>query len=153
MPAIQKITPYLWFDNQAEDAASFYVSLFENSKILNVHRNGDHAFIVEFQLDGHTYIALNGGPHFKLSEAFSLFVTCETQQEVDDYWEKLSEGGEKQMCGWVKDRFGLSWQVIPSKLMELMSDPDPAKAGRVTEAMLKMQKIDIAALQKAYDQE
>jgi len=155
---MQKITPYLWFDTQAEEAANFYVSLFKNSRILDVVRYDDSApgqagkvMIVNFQLDGQDFVALNGGPHFKFTEAISLFVNCEGQEEVDRLWEALSAGGEVQQCGWLKDKYGLSWQIIPSALMELMSDPDPVKSMRVRQAMLQMVKIDIAALKKAYE--
>lgn len=156
---MQKITPYLWFDNNAEEAANFYVSVFKNSKIVSVMRHGKDgpqpegtAFIVTFQLDGQEFTALNGGPHFTFSEAISFFVNCNSQEEVDELWARLSEGGETQQCGWLKDRYGLSWQIIPSILLELMQDPDAAKAKRVTEAMLQMVKIDIKALQQAYEQ-
>ena len=156
---MQKISPFLWFDNQAEEAANFYVSVFENSKVKNVTRYGEtgpgpkgSVMTVEFQLDGQDFIALNGGPHFKFTEAISFSVDCETQEEVDHFWEKLSAGGEKSRCGWLKDKYGLSWQVNPRVLGEMLGDKDPEKAKRVMEAMLKMDKIDIAALKKAYDQ-
>ena len=155
---MQKITPYLWFDTQAEEAANFYVSLFKNSRIPDVVRYDDSApgqagkvMIVNFQLDGQDFVALNGGPHFKFTEAISLFVNCQDQQEVDRLWDALSAGGEVQQCGWLKDKYGLSWQIIPSALMELMSDPDPVKSMWVRQAMLQMVKIDIAALKRAYD--
>ena len=155
---MQKITPFLWFDHQAEEAANFYISVFKNSKILSVSRYGEGAprpagtaMIVNFQIDGQDFMALNGGPEFKFTEAVSLFVNCETQEEVDTYWEKLSAGGEKGQCGWLKDRYGLSWQIVPTALGELMSDPDPEKSRRVMEAMLKMSKIDINALKRAYE--
>jgi predicted 3-demethylubiquinone-9 3-methyltransferase (glyoxalase superfamily) len=155
---MQKITPFLWFDNQAEEAAKFYTSLFKNSKILGISRYGEGAprpagmaMIVTFQMDGQEFMALNGGPEFKFTEAVSLFVNCETQEEVDTYWEKLSDGGEKSQCGWLKDRFGLSWQIVPTALGELMGGPDPEKSRRVMEAMLKMTKIDIALLRDAYE--
>ncbi|HWK05149.1 MAG TPA: VOC family protein [Puia sp.] len=155
---MQKITTFLWFDNNAEEAMNFYTSLFKNSKILNVTRNGDagpgpkgSVLTATFQLEGQQFMALNGGPIFKFTEAISLFVSCETQQEVDTLWEQLSEGGAKSQCGWLKDRFGLSWQIIPTALGKLMNDPDPVKAQRVMMAMLKMTKIDVAGLQKAYD--
>ena len=154
---MQKITPFLWFDHQAEEAANFYVSVFKNSKILSVSRYGEGAprpagtaMIINFQIDGQDFMALNGGPEFKFTEAVSLFVNCETQEEVDTYWEKLSAGGEKGQCGWLKDRYGLSWQIVPTALGELMSDPDPEKSRRVMEAMLKMSKIDINALKRAH---
>jgi predicted 3-demethylubiquinone-9 3-methyltransferase (glyoxalase superfamily) len=148
---MNKITPFLWFDNQAEEAMNFYVSIFNNSKILNVSPgpNGK-AFTVTFELDGQKFMGLNGGPEFKFTEAISLFVNCETQQEVDDLWERLSEGGEKGRCGWLKDKFGLSWQIVPSALGELLGDTDPEKAQRVMQAMLKMSKIDIEILKQAY---
>lgn len=154
---MQKITTYLWFDNQAEEAAEFYVSLFKSSKILNVSRYGDGgpgpkgtAMTVTFQLGGQQFIALNGGPHFKFTEAISLLVNCESQREVDDLWEKLTAGGgEPGNCGWLKDRWGLSWQIIPTALPRLLGDKDPARSRRAMEAMLKMHKIDIAALERA----
>ncbi len=156
---MQKITPYLWFDNQAEEAINFYVSLFKDSKILNVSRYQVDApespgmvLTATFQLAGQEFVALNGGPHFKFNEAISLFVNCETQEEVDELWEKLSAGGAEQPCGWLKDRFGLSWQIIPSALGEMLGDPDPKKAQNVMRAMLQMRKIDIAALRRAYAQ-
>lgn len=155
---MQKIIPFLWFDNQAEEAARFYTSLFPNSKVLNVSYYGEGmpqpagtAMMVSFTLDGQEYMALNGGPYFSLSEAFSIYVNCETQEEVDHLWETLSEGGEKSQCGWLKDRYGLSWQIVPTALGELMQDPDPDKTQRVTEAMLKMNKLDIQGLRDAYE--
>lgn len=150
---MKKISPFLWFDNNAEEAMKFYVSVFKNSKILGVNRgpNGE-LFTATFELDGQQFMALNAGPLFRFTEAISFFVNCETQQEVDELWGKLTEGGEESMCGWLKDRFGLSWQIVPSILGELLQDEDPAKAGRVMQAMLQMRKIDIQALQKAYDQ-
>jgi predicted 3-demethylubiquinone-9 3-methyltransferase (glyoxalase superfamily) len=156
----QKITTYLWFNDNAEEAANFYVSTFKNSKILNVSRYGEAgpgpkgtAMNVIFELEGQQFMALNGGPHFKFTEAISLFVSCDTQEEVDELWTKLtSGGGAPSQCGWLKDRYGLSWQIIPTALMELMGDKDPAKAKRVMEAMLKMSKIDIGKLQAAYNQ-
>ena len=149
---MQKITPFLWFDNQAEEAINYYVSIFNNSKIINVSRKPDGSlFTATFQLEGQQFMALNGGPQFKFTEAISLFVDCKDQQEVDDLWDKLTEGGEEQACGWLKDKFGLSWQIIPSALMELMQDEDPEKVHRVTEAMLQMVKIDVPALQRAYE--
>ena len=153
---MRKITPFLWFDTQAEQAAKFYVSIFPRSKILKTARYGDagpgpkgSVMTVEFELDGQRMIALNGGPVFKLSEAFSLVVDCKDQKEVDRYWTKLSKGGEQSMCGWLKDKYGLSWQVTPAILVKLISGPDARKAKRVMEAMLKMRKIDIAALEAA----
>ncbi len=155
---IQKITPFLWFDRQAEEAAAFYTSIFPNSKILNVVRYGEagpgpagSAMTVEFQLEGQTFVALNGGPHFKFTEAISFVVNCQTQEEVDRYWEKLSAGGTEVQCGWIKDQFGLSWQIVPTVLPGLLNDPDPEKSRRVMQAMLKMKKLDIRALQQAYD--
>jgi predicted 3-demethylubiquinone-9 3-methyltransferase (glyoxalase superfamily) len=156
----QKITTFLWFDNKAEEAANFYVSLFKNSKILTMSRYGDagpgpkgSVMTCTFQLEGQEFIALNGGPHFKFTEAISLFVDCETQEEVDHLWNKFTaDGGVPSQCGWLKDKFGLSWQIIPSAMMEMMSDRDPAKSRRVMEAMMQMSKIDIQKLKQAYDQ-
>jgi len=148
---MEKITPFLWFDTQAEEAMNHYVSIFRNARVLNVSRNGGKVMWVTFELDGRQFMGLNAGPRFKFTEAISFFVNCEGQAEVDDLWEKLSDGGEKSMCGWLKDKFGVSWQVIPSALGKLMSDPDPRKSGAVMQAMLKMNKIVIADLQKAYD--
>lgn len=147
MRIMQKITPFLWFDGKAEEAAKFYVSIFKNSKITSVT-----GMSVTFRLDGQEFIALNGGPQFKFTPAISLFVDCKDQKEVDDLWEKLSEGGEKVQCGWLKDKYGLSWQVIPSVLGNLLNDPDPKKSQRVMQAMLQMKKIDIEGLKKAYEQ-
>ncbi len=154
-----KITPFLWFDDQAEEAAKFYVSVFPSSKIVSTTRYGEagpgprgSVMTVVFQLDGKEFIALNGGPQFKFTEAISFSVDCKTQQEVDEYWGKLSSGGEEGPCGWLKDRYGLSWQINPTALGEMLGDPDPQKSKRVMEAMLEMKKIDIAALKKAYDQ-
>jgi predicted 3-demethylubiquinone-9 3-methyltransferase (glyoxalase superfamily) len=156
---MQRITPFLWFDNQAEEAAAFYVSIFENSKIVGATRYGEAgpgpkggAMTVKFELEGNEFIALNGGPHFKFTEAISFSVDCKTQEEVDEFWRRLSEGGEEGQCGWLKDKYGLSWQVNPRILGEMLSDPDPKKSKRVMEAMLKMKKIDIARLEQAYDQ-
>jgi predicted 3-demethylubiquinone-9 3-methyltransferase (glyoxalase superfamily) len=143
---MQKITPFLWFDNQAEEAAKFYCSVFKDSGILHIS-----PMIVSFHLQGQQFMALNGGPRFKFTEAISLFINCTDQQEVDHFWYKLSEGGAESMCGWLKDKYGLWWQVIPTALGELMSSPDAARAQRVMEAMLKMRKIDIAVLQQAYN--
>jgi len=150
---VQKITPFLWFDTQAEEAMNFYVSLFKNSKVLNLSRGPDgKAFIVSFELDGQEFIALNAGPEFKFNESISMYVDCEDQAEVDYLWNALTaDGGEESMCGWLKDKYGLSWQIVPKQLGELMSDPDLEKSTRVREAMLKMQKIVVADLQKAYD--
>jgi predicted 3-demethylubiquinone-9 3-methyltransferase (glyoxalase superfamily) len=153
----QRISPFLWFDGQAEDAARFYISIFRNSKILKTARYGEAGpgpkgtvMTVKFQLDGQEFIALNGGPHFQFSEAISFSIDCETQQEIDDYWQKLSAGGEEGPCGWLKDKFGVSWQVNPTILGEMLSDPDPQKAARVMQAMLKMKKMNIADLERAY---
>ena len=154
---MQKITPFLWFDGNAEEAMNFYVSIFKNSRIVNVKRYGDvgpgpkgSVMTGTFQLEGQEFYALNGGPQFTFSQAISFFVNCETQREVDELWEKLSAGGEIQQCGWLKDKFGLSWQIIPSALGEMMGDKDPEKAGRVMNAMLQMKKIDLEALKHAY---
>jgi predicted 3-demethylubiquinone-9 3-methyltransferase (glyoxalase superfamily) len=158
----QKITPFLWFDSQAEQAANFYVSIFKQSRIGGIARYDDEAsraagrpkgsvMTVEFELDGQKFIALNGGPHFKFTEAISLFVNCENQKEVDYFWEKLSAGGQEVECGWLKDRFGLSWQVVPAALLEMLQDKDPEKSKRTMAAMLKMKKLDVDALRKAYD--
>jgi predicted 3-demethylubiquinone-9 3-methyltransferase (glyoxalase superfamily) len=159
----QKITPFLWFDNQAEEAAKFYASVFKNSRITSVVRYDEAgakaagrpkgtAMTVAFQLDGQEFTALNGGPHFKFTEAISFVIDCKTQEEVDYYWEKLSEGGDekKQQCGWLKDKYGLSWQVVPAALVEMLQDKDPKKSARVMQAMLRMKKIDIHALRQAY---
>ena len=154
---MQKITPFLWFDNNAEEAARFYTSIFKNSKILNVSRYGDagpgptgSVMVVSFQLEGQQFTALNGGPQFKFSEAFSFVVNCETQQEIDDYWSKLTAGGGRESeCGWLKDKFGFSWQIVPTALGKLMSDKDPEKSGRVMQALLQMKKLDIAMLEQA----
>jgi len=149
---MQKITPFLWFNNNAEEAMKFYVSIFKNSKIINVQRQGKNGpvFTATFQLEGQKIFVLNGGPHFKFTEAISFFVNCETQKEVDTLWAKLSEGGEIQQCGWLKDKYGLSWQIIPSILGKLLQDKDPEKSKRVMNAMLKMNKIDIKTLKQAY---
>jgi predicted 3-demethylubiquinone-9 3-methyltransferase (glyoxalase superfamily) len=149
---VQKITPFLWFDGQAEEAANFYVATFKNSKVTSVSPGPDgKAMSVTFQLDGQNFLALNGGPHFTFSPAISLFVNCETQEEVDKLWDRLSEGGAKQPCGWVKDKYGLSWQIIPSTLGKLLQDKDARKATRVMQAMLQMHKIDMKGLQQAYE--
>ena len=145
------VTPFLWFDNQAEEAMNFYVSIFKNSKVLNVHRMDGKVLTVTFEINGQKLMGLNGGPHFKFTEAISLFVSCDTQAEVDELWTKLLSGGEESQCGWLKDRYGLSWQIIPKELMELMGDPDPKKSQAVFQAMMKMKKIVIADLKKAYD--
>jgi len=150
---MKKITPFLWFDDQAEEAMNFYVSIFKNSKILSVSPgpNGK-AFTVSAELDGQEITALNAGPEFKFTEAISFFVNCETQAEVDELWKKLTAGGEESQCGWLKDKYGLSWQIVPTALGRLLGDPDPVKAQRVMQAMLKMRKIDVAELQRAYEQ-
>jgi predicted 3-demethylubiquinone-9 3-methyltransferase (glyoxalase superfamily) len=155
---MQKITTFLWFDNNAEEAISFYTSIFKNSKIGRISRYGEagpgpkgQVMSATFTLEGQQFYALNGGPHFKFTEAISLFVDCKTQEEVDELWNKLSEGGQKSRCGWLKDKFGLSWQVIPSVMSELLGDKDPAKAARVMQAMMKMDKIVIKELQDAYE--
>jgi predicted 3-demethylubiquinone-9 3-methyltransferase (glyoxalase superfamily) len=155
---IQKITPFLWFDHQAEEAAAFYTSIFPDSKIVKVVRYGPAGpgvpgtvMTVEFQLEGQTFVALNGGPIFQFTEAISFVVNCQTQDEVDRYWEKLTEGGGQVQCGWLKDRFGVSWQIVPSELPELLGDPDPERSTRVMKAMLTMKKLDIRALKEAYD--
>jgi predicted 3-demethylubiquinone-9 3-methyltransferase (glyoxalase superfamily) len=154
---VKHITPFLWFDKEAEEAANFYVSVFPNSKIGSVARYGEAGpgeaatvMTVEFELDGQRFLALNGGPQYKFTEAVSFVINCETQDEVDDYWEKLSEGGEQGPCGWLKDRYGLSWQVVPTVLPELLTDPDPQKAQRVMTAMLQMRKLEIETLRRAY---
>jgi predicted 3-demethylubiquinone-9 3-methyltransferase (glyoxalase superfamily) len=163
MPSIQKITPCLWFDDQGEEAAKFYVSIFKNAKITDVARypaagqeiHGKPAgsvMTVAFELDGHSFTALNGGPHFKFNEAISLQVMCDTQAEVDYFWEKLGAGGDERskQCGWLKDKFGLSWQIVPRGMEHMMSDPDPKKRERAFAAMLKMKKLDIAELERAF---
>ncbi len=160
---MQKITPCLWFDNQAEEAANFYVSIFKNSKIGKIARYGKEGakasgrpkgsvMTVTFKLDGQEFLALNGGPHFKFTEAISLVVNCETQKEVDEMWEKLSQGGQEVQCGWLKDKYGLSWQIVPTVLGEMMQDKDAKKTDRVMQALLQMKKLDIKALKQAYDQ-
>ena len=149
---MKKVTPFLWFDHQAEDAMNFYVSVFKNSRVLSINRAAGRVMTVTFELDGQPFIALNAGPHFKFTEAVSFYVSCETQEEVDYFWEKLSEGGQKSQCGWLKDKYGLSWQVIPTALSQLMGDPDPIKSKAVFDAMMKMQKIVIADLQRAHAQ-
>lgn len=154
-----KITPFLWFDNQAEEAAKFYASIFKDSKILSVSRYGEagpgpkgSAMTATFELAGQKFIALNGGPHFKFTEAISFIVDCKTQEEVDEFWKRLSEGGQESQCGWLKDKYGLSWQIIPTILGEMLSGPDPEKSKRVMKAMLNMKKIEIKILLEAYDQ-
>jgi len=155
----QKIKPFLWFDDQAEEAAKFYTSVFNNSRIIKITHYGEagpgpagSVLTVVFQLEGQEFIALNGGPHFKFTEAISFSIDCKSQDEVDYFWERLTEGGEESQCGWLKDKYGLSWQVNPTVLGEMLADADPAKANRVMQAMLNMKKIDIAALQRAYEQ-
>jgi predicted 3-demethylubiquinone-9 3-methyltransferase (glyoxalase superfamily) len=155
---MQKITPFLWFDGKAEEAMNFYISIFKNSKVGKVTRYGDAGpgpkgtvMSATFQLEGQEFMALNGGPQFAFTPAISFFVNCETQQEVDVLWEKLSEGGKKERCGWLKDKYGLSWQIIPSALGKMLGDKDPEKSKRVMEAMLQMDKIDIKRLQEAYE--
>jgi len=153
---MQKITPFLWYNDNAEEAMNFYLSVFKNSKVLGVSRYGDagpgpkgSVMVARFQLDGQEFTALNGGPHFKFTEAVSFVVDCKNQEEVDHFWEKLSAGGEKSRCGWLKDKYGLSWQIVPSVLSELMQDKDPEKSKRVMQAMLKMDKLDIKKLKEA----
>jgi predicted 3-demethylubiquinone-9 3-methyltransferase (glyoxalase superfamily) len=148
---MKKITPFLWFDGHAEEAMNFYVSIFKNAKVLSVHRANGKVMSVTFELEGQQFMGLNAGPQFKFTEAVSFFVNCETQEEVDQLWEKLSAGGEKGRCGWIKDKFGLSWQIIPKALGKLMSDPDPRKSQAVMQAMLKMNKIIIEDLERAYE--
>jgi predicted 3-demethylubiquinone-9 3-methyltransferase (glyoxalase superfamily) len=155
---MQKITPFLWFNNQAEEAADFYVSIFKNSKVNKITRYGDagpgpkgSVMVVTFQLEGQEFIALNGGPMFKFTEAISFSVDCQTQEEVDELWNKLSAGGEPGRCAWLKDKYGLSWQIVPRILSQLLADKDPEKSKRVMQAMLQMNKIDIKRLQQAYD--
>jgi predicted 3-demethylubiquinone-9 3-methyltransferase (glyoxalase superfamily) len=153
---MQKITPFLWFDGNAEEAANFYISIFKNSKMGKISRYGDagpgpkgSAMSVTFQIEGQEFFALNGGPQFKFTPAISFFVNCETQQEVDDLWDKLSAGGRTDRCGWLQDKFGLSWQIIPTVLGQLLGDKDPQRAKRAMQAMLQMTKIDIKKLQQA----
>ncbi len=157
---MQKIIPFLWFDTQAEEAMNFYVSIFKNSKIGTIRRYGEggpgpkgSVMSAEFELDGQPFIALNGGPYFKFNEAISFFVNCETQQEVDELWTKLLQGGTESQCGWLKDKFGLSWQIIPSALGKMLQDKDARKSSNVMKAMLQMRKIDVAKLKLAYEQE
>jgi predicted 3-demethylubiquinone-9 3-methyltransferase (glyoxalase superfamily) len=159
---MQKITPFLWFDDKAEEAVTFYTSIFKNSKIGKIARYGDAGaqvsgrpkgtvMTVAFQLEGQEFVALNGGPQFKFTEAISFVVNCQTQDELDEYWQKLSDGGQEVQCGWLKDKYGLSWQSVPTILGEMLSDPDPKKAERVMKAMLQMKKIDIKGLKQAYE--
>jgi len=158
---MQRITPFLWFDHQAEEAANFYVSVFKNSKVKEIsHYTGEEpsgqkgsVLTVAFELDGQEFVALNGGPKFKFTEAVSLVVNCETQEEIDYYWEKLTAGGgEEVQCGWLADKFGLSWQVVPAKIREWMTDKDPARSQRLMHAVMQMKKLDMAAMQRAYEQ-
>ena len=157
---IQRITPFLWFDSQAEEAAKFYVSIFRNSGIVTIARYGKagaeaagrppgSVMTVKFRLEGQEFVALNGGPHFKITEAISFVVSCETQEEIDDYWEKLSQGGNPDQCGWLKDKFGVSWQVVPAILDELVAETDPERSDRVMRALLQMKKLDLEALRRA----
>jgi predicted 3-demethylubiquinone-9 3-methyltransferase (glyoxalase superfamily) len=161
---MQRISPFLWFDDKAEEAAVFYTSIFKNSKIKTIVRYGDSGaevtgrpkgtvMTVAFQLDGQEFVALNGGPQYKFTEAVSFVVNCQTQEEVDEYWKKLSDGGQEVQCGWLKDKYGLSWQIVPTILSEMLNDPDPKKADRVMKAMLQMKKIDIKGLKQAYEQQ
>jgi predicted 3-demethylubiquinone-9 3-methyltransferase (glyoxalase superfamily) len=154
---VQKITPFLWFDGKAEEAIKFYTSIFKNSKLLNVSRYGEagpgpagSVMAATFQLEGQEFTALNGGPEFKFTEAISFFVSCKTQKEIDKLWDKLSEGGEKGQCGWLKDKYGLSWQIVPPVLVEMLQDKDAEKSKRVMDAMLQMSKLDIKTLKQAY---
>jgi predicted 3-demethylubiquinone-9 3-methyltransferase (glyoxalase superfamily) len=156
---IQKITPFLWVDDQAEEAMNFYVSVFKNSKVLGVTHYGDAGpgpkgtvMTARFELDGQEFVALNGGPQFNFTEAISFVVNCETQEEVDYFWDRLSEGGEKSRCGWLKDKFGLSWQIVPAALVEMLQDSDTEKSQRVLKAMLQMDKISVQDLKEAYEQ-
>ena len=156
---MQKITPFLWFNDQAEEAMNFYVSLFRNSKITMLRRYGEEGpgpkgtvMTGTFELEGQEFMALNGGPHFSFTPAISLFVNCQTQEEVDELWDKFSEGGVTNQCGWLQDKYGVSWQIIPTALGEMLGDKNPAKAGAVMKAMLQMRKIDIKRLQQAYEQ-
>ncbi len=156
---MQKITPFLWFDDKAEEAMNFYMSIFKNSKTVSISRYGDagpgpkgSVMVANFELDGQQFIALNGGPNYKFTPAVSFVVNCETQQEVDDLWGKLSAGGATNVCGWLTDKYGLSWQIVPTLLGKLMKDPNPEKTNRVMAALMQMTKLDIATLQQAYDQ-
>jgi len=161
---MQKITPFLWFEDQAEEAARFYTSVFGNSRLGRISHYGSvgeevhgrpagSVMAVEFELDGQQFIALNGGPHVRFNEAISFVVNCETQAEIDRLWDKLTAGGEEVQCGWLRDKYGVTWQIVPTVLGKLMSDPDSNKSNRVTRALLQMQKLDIAELQRAYDQQ
>jgi predicted 3-demethylubiquinone-9 3-methyltransferase (glyoxalase superfamily) len=155
---MQKITPFLWYNGQAEEAVNFYVSIFKNSRIVSMARYGEagpgpkgSVMTAAFQLEGHDFVALNGGPQFKFTPAISFVVSCETQEEVDELWEKLSAGGRKDRCAWLTDKYGVSWQIVPTILSKLLQDKDPEKAKRVMQAMLQMDKIDIGRLRRAYD--
>jgi predicted 3-demethylubiquinone-9 3-methyltransferase (glyoxalase superfamily) len=150
---MQKITPFLWFDDNAEEAVKFYTSIFKNSKIGEIRRCGDAGQVMSatFQIEGQEFMVLNGGPHYKFTPAISLFVNCETQAEVDELWEKLLAGGETMRCGWLKDKFGMTWQIIPKALGQLLGDRDPEKSQRVMKAMMKMIKIDVAELKRAHE--
>lgn len=155
---MQKITPFLWFDGKAEEAANFYTSIFKNSKLGQIRRYGDagpgpkgSVLTASFAIEGQEFVALNGGPQFTFTPAISFFVSCETQEEVDEFWDKLSEGGKKNRCGWLQDKFGVSWQIVPTALGKLLGDPDPEKSSRVMRAMLQMEKLDIRGLQEAYE--
>lgn len=155
---MQKIVPFLWFDNRAEEAANFYISVFKKSKIGRIARYGEEGpgakgtvMTVEFMLEGQEFVALNGGPAFSFSQAISFVVNCTTQKEIDAYWEQLSAGGEQQLCGWLKDRYGVSWQIVPAVLAGMLSDPDPERSGRVMKAMLPMGKLDLIKLEQAYN--
>ncbi len=157
---MQKITPFLWFNDKAEEAMKFYVSIFKNSKVISVSRYGDagpgpkgSVMVAKFQVDGQEFMALNGGPQFTFSPAISFVVSCKTQEEIDQFWGKLSEGGEKGQCGWLTDKFGLSWQIVPTVLGELVSDKDPERSNRVMQALMKMTKLDIETLKQAYEEE
>ncbi|MGB6544577.1 MAG: VOC family protein [Candidatus Acidiferrales bacterium] len=156
---MQKITPFLWFDGKAEEAVNFYVSIFKNSKVAGITRYGDagpgpkgSVMTATFELDGQKFVALNGGPAYTFTPAISFVVNCETQEEVDDYWAKLSAGGKEVQCGWLQDKYGLSWQIVPTVLFKLLQDKDPDRTQRVMKAMMKMIKIDIKGLQEAYDE-
>lgn len=155
---MQKITPFFWFDDKAEEAVDFYTSIFKNSKVGAITRYGEEGpgpkgkvMTVTFQIEGQEFVALNGGPEYKFTEAISFFVHCNNQEEVDYFWEKLSEGGEKGPCGWLKDKFGVSWQIVPTTLLDMLNDPDAEKSRRVTKAMLQMKKLDIGILKRAYE--
>jgi predicted 3-demethylubiquinone-9 3-methyltransferase (glyoxalase superfamily) len=155
---MQRVTPCLWFDTQAEEAAKFYTSIFKNSKLGHISYYGDDAplpkgtvLTVTFTLDGQEYMALNGGPEFKFNEAVSFMVNCKTQDEIDYYWDKLTAGGQEVQCGWLKDRYGVSWQIVPAGIATMISDKDPARADRVMQALMKMVKLDLAALERAYE--